>query len=571
MSRSSTSNLAMALAGSKSSNAAVVPPSLHDVKLSSFSTTAAAASKTQSMDIPKSRHGYGKPGIANKKAAGLPTPPNSVSPTLYPLSQERETFHRKAGAGKTAAKSAGVTAHNGSPYQSEKGHAKANANGNGSKDQLGLSPSSQRDIDSDIDLQEAVEHAHAQSQTPYRHRHLLHRHRHSQHQAPHHQYQQPQSLSEITPESLAAYHIPEILLNEGPLAIRHIIARLNQRIPEFSRIPPAKARRVVAAALEENALEKNQQIQQKESMARTTAGEDWDAPTTAASTSRSPPLDHTQTSIVTSSESSSSSFAQSIFTRLPPGRHVRSSSITTMAESATTAFSYTGTPETSCLRDRCNAMSREVNKTSFGYEYDDITMDDDEEDERYDRGSVINDHDDDDDLDMDWNEADDMTDEEDWEQIGADALRARSYGMSPPTHMMTSASGPDPRAIGLNITGQSGIVPLRAQQAIAEYQYTARSYTPNARRQLHMREGMPMTAGRANCGGFSFDFGYGESRFNAPTLAKSVPTISGARGPAPVPIAMMRLKPEEKEQLAGSGPEERAAVEALLRLGSTPV
>ncbi|KAI5306478.1 hypothetical protein KEM56_000709 [Ascosphaera pollenicola] len=564
--------MALAGSGAPNSTAAVpttalypsgIPPSLRNVKPSSFSTAAAAAAaattKTQSMDIPKSRHGHahGKSAVANVNIGGLPTPPNSVSPTLYPLSQERETYHRKAGAAALANTAAGVTAHDGGLRHSGNEHAiehgnanvNVNANANGSKHQLSFSPTSQRDIDSDLDLQEAVDHAHAQNQPLY--------HNRQQHQHLHHQ---QQLLSEITPESLAAYHIPEILLNEGPLAIRHIIARLNQKIPGFSRIPAARARRVVAAALEEGALEKNRQNQFKESMFKKAGSGHWDASSAAAAAaaSRGSAVDRTQMNIV-SPGSSSSSFASSMLTEHPQGRHVRSSSMTTMAESATTAFSYSETPEVSGLKDRCNAMSHEADKMSFGYGYDDISMDDDDDDDdRCDRGSVVgNNDDDDDDLDMDWNEADDMTDEEDWAQIGADALRARSYGLSPPTHMMTSASGPDSRTMAMGINGQSGIVPLRAQQAIAQYQSANRNGLPNGNRRFNQHGAVPMAAGRAD-GGYSF---------GVTALAKSMP----ARGPGPMPISMLKLKPEEKKQLAGSGPEERAAIEALLRLGSTPV
>lgn len=54
----------------------------------------------------------------------------------------------------------------------------------------------------------------------------------------------------ITPTLLAKHHLPEILLNHGPLAIRYIMGYLTTSVPGFSGIPPAKARRVVVAALE---------------------------------------------------------------------------------------------------------------------------------------------------------------------------------------------------------------------------------------------------------------------------------------------------------------------------------
>ena len=54
----------------------------------------------------------------------------------------------------------------------------------------------------------------------------------------------------ITPALLAKYHLPEILLKHGPLAIRHLTAHLISAIPGFSSIPPAKQRRLVVGALE---------------------------------------------------------------------------------------------------------------------------------------------------------------------------------------------------------------------------------------------------------------------------------------------------------------------------------
>lgn len=54
----------------------------------------------------------------------------------------------------------------------------------------------------------------------------------------------------ILPATLAKHHLPEILLNHGPLAIRHIIGYLTSSVPGFASVPPAKARRLVVGALE---------------------------------------------------------------------------------------------------------------------------------------------------------------------------------------------------------------------------------------------------------------------------------------------------------------------------------
>ena len=92
-------------------------------------------------------------------------------------------------------------------------------------------------VDSDIDLQDAVEHAKTQDQ-PMRdtgsQTGLV----------------GLDSVGAITPSLLAKHHLPEILLTHGPLAIRHVMSYLTTSVPGFSRIPPAKARRLVVGALE---------------------------------------------------------------------------------------------------------------------------------------------------------------------------------------------------------------------------------------------------------------------------------------------------------------------------------
>nr|POE88097.1 protein stb3 [Quercus suber] len=54
----------------------------------------------------------------------------------------------------------------------------------------------------------------------------------------------------ITPAMLAKHHLPAIMLGNGPKPIRYVMGELTQSVPGFSRIPPAKARRLVVAALE---------------------------------------------------------------------------------------------------------------------------------------------------------------------------------------------------------------------------------------------------------------------------------------------------------------------------------
>ena len=54
----------------------------------------------------------------------------------------------------------------------------------------------------------------------------------------------------ITPSMLAKHHLPGIMLGAGPRPIRFVMGELTHCVPGFSRIPPAKARRLVVAALE---------------------------------------------------------------------------------------------------------------------------------------------------------------------------------------------------------------------------------------------------------------------------------------------------------------------------------
>lgn len=85
-------------------------------------------------------------------------------------------------------------------------------------------------IDSDLDLQDDQDHhagdGYALGSPPY------------------------DSAGAITPAMLAKFHLPEILLNHGPLAIRHVMGYLTTSVPGFAGIPPAKARRLVVSALE---------------------------------------------------------------------------------------------------------------------------------------------------------------------------------------------------------------------------------------------------------------------------------------------------------------------------------
>lgn len=171
----------------------------------------ASADKTASVDIPKPRDtGFwaGRESFAavaarslpgNKKQhVGLPTPPNSISPSLPPHG-----------------------------FEGRAGHSPP-------------TPPAAAHVDSDIDLQDAVDHANSQDQP----QHGLAGSRGLDGLA------DLDAAGAITPGLLAKHHLPGILIDNGPLAIRHVMGYLTTSVPGFSGIPPAKARRLVVGALE---------------------------------------------------------------------------------------------------------------------------------------------------------------------------------------------------------------------------------------------------------------------------------------------------------------------------------
>ena len=168
----------------------------------------ALAGITGSVDIPKpagNAFWNGKDSFAAVAArslpnhphpAALPTPPNSISPSLPPQGFKHNALKVPA------------------------------------------TPPAHATVDSDFDLQDAVDHAKAQDQTQ-RGLALI-----SENLAG------LDTAGAITPGLLAKHHLPDILLNYGPLAIRHVMGYLTTSVPGFSGIPPAKARRLVVGALE---------------------------------------------------------------------------------------------------------------------------------------------------------------------------------------------------------------------------------------------------------------------------------------------------------------------------------
>lgn len=96
------------------------------------------------------------------------------------------------------------------------------------------------DIEQDMDTQSQTDHEHDMAETAPTARMPLSRGALSGLDA----------AAAITPSMLAKHHLPGIMLGNGPRPIRYVMGELTQTVPGFSRIPPAKARRLVVAALE---------------------------------------------------------------------------------------------------------------------------------------------------------------------------------------------------------------------------------------------------------------------------------------------------------------------------------
>lgn len=209
------------------------------------------------------------------------------------------------------------------------------------------------------------------------------------------------SAGAISPAMLAKHHLPDILLAHGPLAIRHIMGYLTTSVPGFSRITSAKARRLVVAALEgkgagglESAGRDGDVLFDKVGWGR------WDARVKGQ-----PPRDRQgSTSAITPPGSLPSSYSQ-------PGLHA-STHRSWRTGSENMGTSYTGNSavfshsemeyeDQDMLEHEADKMSLDGNEDGYVSSVAPEPLDDDLGD-----GEI--------------------TDEEDWASIGAEALRARS-------------------------------------------------------------------------------------------------------------------------------------------------
>ncbi|PLB46763.1 hypothetical protein P170DRAFT_221617 [Aspergillus steynii IBT 23096] len=366
--------------------------------ITTSSIAMALAGKTASVDIPKPRSAFTADGDASCHPALLPTPPNSISPTLPP-----QAFKRR--------------------------------------DNLPGSPSfATSQFDSDIDLGDAAQHAVSRAQ----------------HLSP----GDVDSAGAITPEMLSHYHLPDIMLQHGPLAIRHIMGYLTTSVPGFSRIAPAKSRRLVVAALENRGICDKGSGAESEIVFEKVGWGRWDA------RRRGEPLRDARQPNLSPPSSLSNSFPQKAM-QIPIKRdslQPYGSSIT--GDSA--VFSYT---------ERDYVGHEDV--SMLEHEADKMSLDGDERE--YCSSSEAPD---DEIPDGDWGE-EDVTDEEDWAQIGAAALRARSlnggggfvHGKHPPPQLRgggpasSSLAKSAPQKIPIQQLGFSlpdGVVNDREERAAVE-------------------------------------------------------------------------------------------------------
>lgn len=188
------------------------------------------------------------------------------------------------------------------------------------------------------------------------------------------------SAGAITPAMLAKHHLPEILLSHGPLAIRHIMSYLNSTVPGFARITSAKARRLVVAALEGRGAGLDVGVDEGEVIFEKVGWGRWDARRTGQ-----PGRDGTPPA------SYSSSCLQSLAHRDD-------------MSGASTSGRFSGSDEDQDMFDH-EADNMSMDEKEAGYASSEAPPPD----------PMLDDLDD-----------GDVTDEEDWRSIGAEALRARS-------------------------------------------------------------------------------------------------------------------------------------------------
>jgi len=325
----------------------------------------AFAGKTASVDIPKPRDGIASAGhdsfagvAANnppqKQHGMLPTPPHSISPHLPPQVPRGE--HSRLSPDSPASR----PAH----------------------------------LDSDIDLQDDNAPAGKLGQ--------------AQHSSLNAEALDGlgdlDSAGAITPGMLAKHHLPDILLNHGPLAIRHVMGYLTTSVPGFSRISSAKARRLVVAALEGKGSSAEGGGRDGDVQFEKVGWGRWDARIKGQ-----PPRDR-PSSNVSPPASMPSSYSHGGFQTSKRSVTSGSDRLGTSMAGSSAFFSHS---EMDDEYDDVDMLENEADKMSLDGRDDGYASSETQE-------SL---------MDEDLGDGD-VTDEEDWASIGAAALRARSLPSS---------------------------------------------------------------------------------------------------------------------------------------------
>lgn len=205
------------------------------------------------------------------------------------------------------------------------------------------------------------------------------------------------SVGAITPGLLAKHHLPDILLSHGPLAIRHIMGYLTTSVPGFSRITSAKARRLVVAALEGRGSGVDGGLHADVVFEKVGWGR-WDARLKGQ-----PPRDR-PTSTITPPGSLPSSYSHGLHVPGQPSLHSGSEHLGTSMTANSAVFSHS--------------------EVEYDHDMDEVDRMSLDGEDNYASSEAP------DPIDEDLGEGD-VTDEEDWASIGAEALRARSLPKSP--------------------------------------------------------------------------------------------------------------------------------------------
>ena len=210
------------------------------------------------------------------------------------------------------------------------------------------------------------------------------------------------SVGAITPGLLAKHHLPDILLSHGPLAIRHIMGYLTTSVPGFSRITSAKARRLVVAALEGRGSGVDGGGLNADVVFDKVGWGRWDARL------KGQPPRNRPSSNMTPPGSLPSSYSHGL--QVPGQTSVNSGS------------EHFGTSMTGNSAVFSRSEAEYEDQDMLEIEADKMSLDGNDAEYASSEAPEV--------LDEDLGEGD-VTDEEDWASIGAEALRARSLPKSP--------------------------------------------------------------------------------------------------------------------------------------------